>query len=58
MMIDSETKNSCRVDETKVKRILRKIIIAENNNLRTGEKSDNEMVKVIRKMIEEEAECY
>ena len=35
-----------------------KIIIAENTNLRTKNKTDAQMVKDIKKWIEEEVKCY
>ncbi len=46
------------VDERKVKTLIRRIIIAEATNLKSEAKSDNEMVKEIKKMIEEEISCY
>lgn len=45
-------------DEKKVKNILRKIIIEEGKNIGSKEISDPEMVKKIKKIIEEEVECY
>lgn len=46
------------IDEKAVERLKRKIIIAENTNLRTKNKTDAQMVKDIKKWIEEEVECY
>lgn len=46
------------IDLEKVDRILRKIIIKENLNQKTKEKSDILMVQWIKKQIEEEIECY
>ena len=46
------------VNEKAVKRLKRKIIIAENQNLKTRDKSDQQMVAWIKKQIEEEAQCY
>lgn len=46
------------VDERKVKKILRRIIVEESKNLKSQEKSDQQMVKQIKDLIEEEVECY
>ncbi len=46
------------VEKKKVDLLLKKIVIAEKTNMRTKQWSDQEMVKKIMKMIEEEAECY
>ena len=46
------------VDESKVQRLLKKIIIAESRNLKNGEKSDKQMIKMIMDRIKEEVECY
>jgi len=46
------------VDEKKVNRLIRKIIIAELNNIKSEEKNDTQMAQEIRKMIEEEVKCY
>ncbi len=46
------------VDERKVKKILRRIIVEESKNLKSQEKSDPQMVKLIKDLIEEEVECY
>lgn len=46
------------VDEKAIERLKRKIIIAENTNLRTKNKTDAQMVKDIKKWIEEEVKCY
>ncbi len=45
------------IDERAIERLKRKIIIAENTNLRTKNKSDAQMVKDIKKWIEEEVKC-
>lgn len=47
-----------RIDEEKVKRLERKIIVQENKNLKTREKSDQQMIKWIMEQIEEEERCY
>lgn len=46
-----------QVDEKVVERLKKKIIIAENTNLRTKNKSDAAMVKDIAEWIEEEVKC-
>ena len=46
------------IDEKKVSRIIRKIIIAEGKNIKNNEKNDTQMAQEIRKMIEEEVSCY
>ena len=46
------------IDEEKVKRLLRKLILREKMNLKTREKSDAQMVRDIQRMIEEEVQCY
>lgn len=46
------------LSEKVVDRLKKKIIIAENSNLRTKNKSDAQMVKDIKKWIEEEVKCY
>lgn len=50
--------NGIMIDTDKVKRMLNKLILREKTNLRTREKSDADMVRMIKKMIEEEVECY
>lgn len=50
--------NGVQIDEKKVERMLRKIIIMEKQNIKTKQFNDSEMVKKIKKIIEEEVECY
>ena len=50
--------NGVSIDTEKVQRMLSKLIIREKTNLQTREKSDAAMVQMIKKMIEEEVECY
>ena len=45
------------MDERVIQRLKNKIVLAENQNLRTKNKSDAEMVKMIKKWIEEEVRC-
>ncbi len=50
--------NGIEIDEKKAKRLLKKLIIMEKVNKRTKQNNDAEMVKKIKKAIEEEVECY
>ena len=50
--------NGIEIDTNKVQRMLAKLIMREKTNLQTREKSDAQMVQMIKKMIEEEVECY
>jgi prophage tail gpP-like protein len=45
------------VNEKAIERLKSKIVIAENTNLRTKAKSEEQMVKDIKKWIEEEEKC-
>ena len=45
------------IDEKIVERLKKNIIIRENINLKTREKSDADMVKWIKSKIEEEVQC-
>ena len=53
-----ETINSIQIDTKKVARLLRKILISEKRNLKTKQYSYGPMVSKLKKMIEEEVECY
>lgn len=46
------------VDEKIVERLKRKIIFLENTNIRTKQYGDQQIVKKIKDMIEEEVRCY
>ena len=50
--------NEIVVDDEKVKRLMGRIVMLENKNLKTHNRNDAEMVKLIRKTIEEEVKCY
>ena len=50
--------NGIEIDTDKVQRMLSKLILREKTNLKTREKNDAQMVQMIKKMIEEEVECY
>lgn len=47
-----------QIDEKKAQLMLQKIIIKEKTNFKTKQFNDAEMIKKIKKMIEEEVECY
>lgn len=47
-----------KVNEKAVERLKRKIILQENQNLKTRTMTDQQMVVWIKKQIEEEAQCY
>ena len=49
------TEHYFNVDEKVVEHLKRKIIIQENRNLKTGEKTDSQMITWIKNKIEEEA---
>lgn len=47
-----------KVNPKAVERLKKKIILQENQNLKTKAMSDQQMVAWIKKQIEEEAQCY
>ena len=49
--------SNIQIDEKIVERLKRNIIVRENLNLKTREKSDADMVKWIKSKIEEEVQC-
>ena len=54
----SETLPSLTANGQKlIDRLKRKIVIAENTNLRTKNKTDAQMIRDIKKWIEEEVQC-
>lgn len=50
--------NEIQVNERVIERLKMRIIMQENKNLKTKEKSDSQMVAWIKKQIEEEVKCY
>lgn len=50
--------NGIEVDTERAQKLVKKLIIKEKKNLSTKEKSNPEMIKEIKKMIEEAVECY
>ncbi|HRR75213.1 MAG TPA: hypothetical protein P5191_00155 [Ruminococcus sp.] len=60
-MLNSDNANKAaglEIDDKKVNRLIKKIIIAELKNINSEEKNDTQMATEIRKMIEEEVKCY
>lgn len=45
------------VDEKAVERLIKKIVIEEGRNLKTKDKTDAQMISLIKKKIEEEVQC-
>lgn len=58
MLNQNDSPAQVQIDEDKVQRLLKKIIIAESRNLKSVEKSDKQMIKRIMDQIKEEAGCY
>lgn len=50
--------NGIEVDVDKAQRLIKKVVIKEKRNLSTKELGSGAMVEKIKKMIEEEVECY
>ena len=54
----TENVNGIEVDVDKAQRLIKKVIVKEKRNLSTKELGSGAMVDKIKKMIEEEVECY
>jgi len=52
------TINGVEIYAEKADALLKRIIIKEKTNIKTKQYNDGEMVKMIKKLIEEAAECY
>ena len=50
--------NGVEIDTKKANRMLQHIIVREKTNIMTKHFNDTEMAKKIKKMIEEEVQCY
>lgn len=50
--------NGVEIDVQKAQRMLQRIIVREKTNIKTKQFNDTKMVKKIKKMIEEEVQCY
>ena len=54
----TENINGIDVDVEKAQKLIKRVIVKEKRNLSTKEFSNPEMVRKIKKMIEEDIECY
>jgi hypothetical protein len=50
--------NGIEIDTEKAQKMLSRLIIREKTNIKTRQYNDTEMVRMIKKMIEEEVQCY
>ena len=50
--------NAVKIDSQKAQRMLQHIIVREKINIKTKQFNDTEMARKIKKMIEEEVQCY
>ena len=50
--------NGVEIDTKKAQRMLQHIIVREKTNIKTKQFNDTEMARKIKKMIEEEVQCY
>lgn len=50
--------NGVEIDTKKAQRMLQHIIVREKSNIKTKQYNDTEMARRIKKMIEEEVQCY
>ena len=50
--------NGVEIDVQKAQRMLQRIIVREKTNIKTKQFNDTETVKKIKKMTEEEVQCY
>lgn len=58
MSDEKENIGSVEIDTQKAQLMLQKIIVKEKTNIKTKQFNDLEMVRKIKKMIEEEVQCY
>ena len=54
----TEKINGVEIDTDKAQRLLQKLVISEKTNIKSKELNDMHMVANIKKMIQEEVECY
>jgi len=50
--------NGIEINTEKAQKLLMKLIVREKTNIKTKQHNDGEVVKMIKKMIEEEVQCY
>lgn len=55
---NSSVINGIEVDVKKAQTMLTKLIVREKKNIKTRQYNDREMIRMIKKMIEEEVQCY
>jgi len=58
MSIDHHAINTDGVEPKRAERLMRNILKLEESNNKSKALSDQEMVRKITKMVEEEADCY
>ena len=58
MASDKIEVNGVEIDSQKAQRMLQRIIVREKTNIKTKQFNDTEMARKIKKMIEEEVQCY
>lgn len=54
----TENINGIDVDVEKAQKLIKRVIVKEKRNLSTKEFSNPEMIRRIKKMIEEDVKCY
>lgn len=54
----TEIINGIEIDVDKAQKLSKRVIVKEKRNLSTKEFSNSEMIRKIKKMIEEDVECY
>ena len=54
----TENINGIDVDVEKAQKLIKRVIVKEKRNLSTKDFSNPEMIRRIKKMIEEDVECY
>lgn len=54
----TEIINGIEIDVDKAQKLSKRVIVKEKRNLSTKEFSNPEMIRKIKKMIEEDVECY
>ena len=50
--------NGVEIDSQKAQRMLQRIIVRVKTNIKTKQFNDTEVARKIKKMIEEEVQCY
>ena len=55
---DKTVVSGVKIDTRKAQLMLQKFIVKDKTNIKTKQFNDLEMVKKIKKMIEEEVQCY